>query len=158
MDAALSPMEVVEQVVAHHRWEAEKTEHDITIFIHGQWDEYECTFLWIEEEGVMHLSCAFELKVPKERIGELRKFIRLLNCELWFGHFEWVAKKEAVYFCQGVLCLPEETLSERHICELINRSMEACEQYYPAFGWVAAQGLSAEQALDGNIPKAVGHG
>ena len=48
----------------------------MSVAIAGRWTNYEVAFTWIEDVEALHVACAFDLKVPARRRGDVQKLIR----------------------------------------------------------------------------------
>jgi hypothetical protein len=84
-----NPVDVVERVAALNEWAFERSGDDeITISIAGRWTAYQAAFTWMDDIEALHLSCAFDLRVPDRRQVEVLGLISQVNEQLWVGHFD----------------------------------------------------------------------
>src|SRR5207248_2655067 len=67
-----NPVDEVERLAAMHDWSFDRAGNDeISISVQGRWTDYHVSFTWMDEIEALHLACAFDLKVPEPRRGEL---------------------------------------------------------------------------------------
>jgi hypothetical protein len=140
----MNPLDVVERVASGHDWSFERAGDDeITILINGKWTDYQVSFTWMGPIEALHLACAFDLKVPERRCGEVQQLISQVNEQLWVGHFDlWV--KEGLVMFRHALVLAGGVEASRQQCEsLLTTALEACERYFPAFQFVLWAGKPA---------------
>ena len=90
---------MVERIAAINDWSFERAGDDeITILVGGKWSDYQVSFTWMHDIEALHLACAFDLKVPERRRGEVQQLIALINEQMWVGHFDLWTKDGMVMF------------------------------------------------------------
>lgn len=96
----------------------------------------------------LHLGCAFDLKAPEPRVGEVQKLIALINEQLWIGHFDlWTASGMIMFRYSFVLAGGASVTTGQ--CEaVLGTALDNSERYFPAFQFVVWAGKSAREALD----------
>src|SRR6516162_3373381 len=88
-DSQRNPVDVVESLATTNDWSFSRASDDeVTILVTGQWSDYQLSFTWMAEVEALHLACAFELKVPERRRGEVIELTALINEQMWVGHFD----------------------------------------------------------------------
>ena len=61
-----SPIEVVERMATDNELPFERAVQDeIALVVSGKLTDYQISFTWMNEIEVLHLACAFEMKVPE---------------------------------------------------------------------------------------------
>src|ERR1700730_10087688 len=89
IDSRTNPLAVVEDIAADNNWAFERSgEDEVTILSKGSWTDYQLSFTWMAEIGSLHLACAFDMKIPPARRGEVQRLIAAINEQLWVGHFD----------------------------------------------------------------------
>mgnify|MGYP001420676763 CR=1 FL=1 len=151
------PVDMVERVAAFNQWSFERPDTDeISIAITGGWSDYQAGFTWIEDMESLHLSCAFDLRVPERRRAEVLKLIAHINEQLWVGHFDLWPSENVVMFRHSLL-LAGNTMASPAQCEaLLKIALTACERYYQAFQFVVWAGRTAREALTSAMFDTVG--
>ena len=145
----INPLDVVERLAAVNDWSFERASDDeITILVTGKWTDYQVSYTWMSDIEALHLACAFDLKVPERRRGEVQSLISLINERLWVGHFDlWL--KEGILMFRHALVLAGGVAASGKQCEaLLGTALDACERYFTAFQFVVWAGKSAREALD----------
>src|SRR5438067_1200628 len=76
----ISPLDVVERLAAVNDWTFDRAGDDeVTISISGRWTDYHVSFTWMSDIEALHLACAFDLRVPERRRGEVLQLIARVN-------------------------------------------------------------------------------
>jgi len=148
----MNPVDVVERVAALNGWVFERAGDDeLTISINGQWTAYQAAFTWMDDVEALHLSCAFDLKVPERRRAEVLTLISQVNEQLWLGHFDLWSQDGVVMFRNALVLAGGVEASGRQCEVLLDAAIEACERYYQAFQFVVWAGTGAREALDAAV-------
>lgn len=143
-----NPSDAVEALAIEREWSYERiNENEISLIVTGSWAEYHLSFTWMSDVAVLHLACAFDLKVPQPRRAETRMLIALINERLWVGHFDLWVDEGIVMFRHAVLA-PEMEVSARQCEVAFGSALDTCEQYFQAFQFVVWAGKTAQEALE----------
>jgi len=143
------PLAVVERMARRNNWDFSRSVDDeLTLAVAGKRTNYQVTFNWMEEIGVLHFSCAFEVKVPLARLAEVQQLISRINEQLWIGHFDVWGQSGVVMFRHALLLIGGVSTSAQQCEAVIGTALDACERYYPALQFVIWAGKSAREALD----------
>ena len=100
------------------------------------------------ELETLHVSCAFDLRVPERRRVEAQSLIRSINEQLWVGHFDLWPTEGVVMHRQSLLLAGGAQPSSPQCVALLDRALETCERYYQAFQFVLWAGKGAKDALE----------
>ncbi len=88
-DQVNNPLDVVEHMAAGNNWPFERAgEDEIGINVTGRWTNYQVSFTWMSDIEALHLACAFDMKVPEQRLPHVQQLIAMINEQLWIGHFD----------------------------------------------------------------------
>lgn len=142
-----NPVDLVEQVASAQDWAAERTNEDeLTMSIAGTWADYNVSLNWREDLESLHIACAFDFKIPDNRMGEIYRLVAQINEQMWVGHFDVWASEGLIMFRQALML--NGTLATVSQCEaLLKAALEACERYYQAFQFVVWAGKDSRHAL-----------
>jgi hypothetical protein len=144
-----NPLAVVESMALRNDWSFERSvEDEIAIAVAGKLVNYQVSFTWMDAIKVLHLACAFEVKIPEPRLMEIQQLVARINEQMWIGHFEVWSHNGTVMFRHSLLLDGGVSTSDRQCEAVLGRALEACEQYYPAFQFVIWAGKSAREAMD----------
>ena len=144
-----NPVDVIEQIAALHDWSFERAGDDeITISVAGGWCDYHVSFSWMADKEVVHLACAFDLKVPDQRKLEVVRLLSGVNEQMWIGHFDLWQKEGVIMYRQALLLSGGADPTSAQVEKLLLTAIEACERYFQAFQFVVWAGKSAGEALD----------
>jgi hypothetical protein len=144
-----NPLAVVESMALRNDWSFERSVADeIAIAVAGRCANYQISFTWMDAIRVLHLACAFEVKIPESRLREIQRLIATINEQMWIGHFEVWSQNGTVIFRHSLLLDGGVSTSDRQCEAVLGRALDACEQYYPAFQFVIWAGKSAREAMD----------
>jgi hypothetical protein len=148
-DSRLNPLDVVERLAAVNDWSFERAGDDeINILIKGKWTDYQVSFTWMGELEALHLACAFDLKVPERRRGEVQQLIAHMNEQMWVGHFDLWPSDGMVMFRHALVLAGGVEASGEQCRSVLSTAVDACERYFPAFQFVVWAGKPAREALD----------
>jgi hypothetical protein len=143
------PLAVVERMATRNNWDFSRAVDDeITLAVAGERTNYQVTFNWMEEIGVLHFACAFETKVPQARLAEVQQLIISINEQLWIGHFDVWGQSGMMMFRHGLLLIGGVSTSVQQCEVVLGAALDSCERYYPAIQFVVWAGKSAREALD----------
>ena len=144
-----SPLEVVETMAASNDWPFERSGDDeIALNVTGRWTNYQISFTWMGDIEALHLSCAFDLKVPEPRLNEVQALVALINEQMWIGHFDVWMQNGVVIFRHALVLAGGVAASDRQCEAVLGTALDSCERYYPAFHFVVWAGKSAREAMD----------
>ncbi len=146
-DSSRNPVDLVERVATSNDWNAERTNDDeLTLTVAGSWAYYQVSLNWREDLETLHIACAFDVKVPDNRISEVYRLVAQINEQLWLGHFDIWTQEGLVMFRQGLML--NGTVATTSQCEaLLRAALEACERYYQSFQFVIWAGKDSREAL-----------
>jgi hypothetical protein len=143
-----NPLDVVERLAAVNDWSFERaSEDEITILVTGKWTDYQVSYTWMCDLEALHLACAFDLRVPERRRGDVQQLISMINEHLWVGHFDLWANEGMVMFRHALVLSGGSEASGKQCEALLNNALEACERYFSAFQFVVWAGKPAKEAL-----------
>jgi hypothetical protein len=144
-----NPLDAVADMAMANDWSFERgVDDEITLVVGGGWANYQISFTWMRDIEVLHLACAFELRVPEARRTAVRDLVISINEQLWIGHFD-VWMQNAMVMFRHALLLVGGTVASREQCEAaLGSAVDSCERYYPAFQYVTWPGKSARDAMD----------
>ena len=148
IDSRNNPLAAIEDIAAENNWAFERTGDDeISISVAGSWTDYHISFSWMEDFEALHLACAFDMKIPTARRGEVQRLIAAINEQLWVGHFDiWTHTGMIMY--RQALVLPGGLTASTAQCEsMLVGAIHACERYFPAFQFVVWAGKNAAEAM-----------
>jgi hypothetical protein len=144
-----NPLDVVEGVAAVNGWSFERaTEDEITLVVAGHWTDYQVSYTWMDDIEALHLACAFDLKVPEARRGEVQQLLSLINEQMWVGHFDLWPQDGLVMYRHALVLAGGVAASGRQCESVLSMAVEASERYFPALQYVLWAGKTARDALD----------
>jgi hypothetical protein len=144
---AANPIDLMEHLAANHGWATERTgDEELTLIVGGNWTDYHVSLNWRDDLDALHLACAFDFKVPKNRLNEMYKLIAQINEQLWLGHFDIWTSEGLVMYRHAILLT--DTVATTGQCEaMLKAALEGCERYYQAFQFVVWAGKESREAL-----------
>jgi hypothetical protein len=146
-----NPVDLVEQIAGSNDWTCDRTSDDeLTLTVAGQWTDYHVSINWRDDLETLHVACAFDAKVPDNRLNEVYRLVAQINEQLWVGHFDVWIQEGLIMFRQGLML--NGALATTGQCEaLLRAALEACERYYQAFQFVVWAGKESREALAGTM-------
>src|SRR5690606_35384068 len=138
-------------------WSFERPADDeIAMTVEGKWADYQISFSWMEQFEALHLSCAFDLKVPDARLNEVIKLIAHINGEVLLGHFDMWQRADLFISRQSLRLAGGVAPTGRQVEMLLSSALDACEAYYQAFPFVVWSGMDAQSAVGAVMFETVG--
>ena len=142
-----NPVDLIEHIAGGNDWACERTTDDeLTLTVAGQWTDYHVSLNWRGDLETLHIACAFDAKIPDNRLSEVYRLVAQINEQLWLGHFDVWTHEGLIMFRQGLML--NGAMATTHQCEaLLRAAFEACERYYQAFQFVVWAGKDSRGAL-----------
>lgn len=142
-----NPIDLVEQLAANHGWSTDRTGDDeLTLIVGGSWTDYHVSLNWRDDLEALHLACAFDFRIPENRLPEMYRLVAQINEQLWLGHFDLWTQEGLVMFRHALLL--NGTVATPSQCEaMLRAALEGCERYYQAFQFVVWAGQESREAL-----------
>ncbi len=82
------PMDIVEQVVQAQGWRCSRSRDDeMAAEFKGKWCDYTLHFSFAPEFEAIHLTCAFDIRIPDRKRAQVYELLALVNDSMWLGHF-----------------------------------------------------------------------
>lgn len=144
----VSPLDIVEDIVAGNQWPYDRGgDAELTLTVGGTWCEYHLCFTWRDDYEALHLSCAFEARVPPHRQQAAYELLSLINQQMWLGHFElWDGQGLPLY--RNTILMRDGRGATRGECtDMIEVAINECERFYPSFQFVSWAGKTPEEAI-----------
>ncbi len=153
-----NPVDVIELVAATREWSFERScDDEIAVSVRGAWTDYSVSFSWMESVEALHLGCAFSLKVPARREGEVLRLLAKINERLVIGHFDLWPSEGAVMFRHALLLSGGAEPTREQAERLLAAALENSERYFQAFQYVVWADKDADEALAAAVFDTVGN-
>lgn len=152
-----SPLDVVERIVLDNDWMFDRRgDADMSVQVPGRWCDYSLHFAWNDDACALHFTCAFDMRVPEEKVTNVHTLLARANEKLWLGHFSlW--EDEALPMYRHVLPFRGAAgPSPEQMEDMVESALDACDRFYPAFQYVVWAGKSAHDALEAAMIDTVG--
>ncbi len=150
------PLDLVEEAVFARDWACERTGVDQLIAeVSGRWCACHLLFVWSEEIGALHATCAFDVRVPAEKRSAVFELLALTNDRLWVGHFD-LSSVDGLPAFRHTLLLRGGLLSAEQVEDLVDIAVSEVDRFYPAFHYVAWGGRSPADAITFTMLDTVG--
>jgi hypothetical protein len=152
-----NPVDMIEYVAANNDWAFERSGDDeIAMTVEGKWTDYHVSFSWMEEFEALHLGCAFDIKVPEQRMNEVTRLLAAINGQVLMGHFDVWRQEDVIIFRQSLLLAGGAEPTNRQVEVLLASALDTCEAYYQAFQFVIWSGMEANRAMEAVLFETVG--
>jgi hypothetical protein len=147
-EIAPNPLDMMEQIVQENEWAFDRrSDSEMAAEAPGHWCDYGLYFSWSHEIGVLHFTCAFDMKVPEKQRSALYEVLALANEKLWLGHFGLDTDEGNLVFRHAVLLRGASGASPESLEDLVDIALTECERFFPAFQFVLWGGKSPADAL-----------
>lgn len=156
-DRPSNPLDLFERLASLNDWTFDRdSEDELSVAVTGGWSDYHVAITWLAEVEALHIACAFDLKVPDRRRGEVLQLVSLVNEQLWLGHFDLWSSESVVMYRHALLLSGGAEPTEEQAAALVRSAVEACERYYQAFQFVVWAGKTAKEGMEGAILETAG--
>ncbi|WP_353185679.1 type III secretion system chaperone family protein [Bosea sp. (in: a-proteobacteria)] len=156
-DRPSNPLDLFERLASLNDWTFDRdSEDELSVSVTGGWSEYHVAITWLAEVEALHIACAFDLKVPERRRGEVLQLVGLVNEQLWLGHFDLWSSEGVVMYRHALLLSGGAEATDEQAAALIKSAIDACERYYQAFQFVVWAGKTAKEGLEGAMLETAG--
>jgi hypothetical protein len=146
-DRLLNPLDLIEHLAQGHDWPHERaSDEELTLIVAGTWADYHISINWRDDLEALHLACAFDFRVPDNRLTEMYRLVAQINEQLWLGHFDLWTQEGLVMFRHALL-LNGAVATVRQCEAMLKAALEGCERYYQAFQFVVWAGKESREAL-----------
>jgi hypothetical protein len=142
-----NPLDLVEHIAGKHGWVMDRAaEDELTLTASGQWTDYHISLNWRGDLETLHIACAFDAKIPDNRLSEVYRLVAQINEQLWLGHFDVWLHEGLIMYRHGLM-LNGAVATEGQCEAMFKMALEACERYYQAFQFVVWAGKESREAL-----------
>jgi len=143
-----NPIDLLEQIVATNEWAFDRyADDEMNVGIEGTWTRYHLWFAWRQQQHSLQISCAFDLKVPREKTGAMHSLLALMNERLWLGHFDLWAQEGLLMFRHAQLYTGGVAATTEQMEELVSVALRESERFFPAIQFVLWGGKSPTEAI-----------
>ena len=157
IESADNPVDVIETIASANDWTFERSADDeIILVVAGAWCGYRVSFSWMEEVEALHVATALDLAVSDDRREEVVRALALVNEQLWIGHFDLWQEEGVIMYRNALLLAGRAEASPDQMQALLDSAVEAADQYYQVFQFVAVNGRDAGNALETALFETVG--
>lgn len=147
-EANVNPLDLVETLAVANEWPFQRqSDEELAAEITGQWCQYKLWFAWHPELGVMHISCALDIKVVARKRASTYALLAMANEKMWLGHFDLWSDESLVVFRHSVLFRDGIGAGRELVEDLVDIAVSECERFYPAFQFVLLRGKAPADAI-----------
>lgn len=151
------PIDTIEQAISQYQWPMDRTsEAEMTVQMPGRWCDYSLFINWSENAHAVQFTCAFDMRVGKERRGPLYELLALANEQLWLGHFTLWGDDGLPMFRHSLPLKGSDGPSHDQIMDVIETALYECERFFPAFQYVIWGGRPAREAVEAAMIETAG--
>ena len=144
-----NPLDLVEEIVAANQWPYDRSgEAELSLTVAGTWCEYHLCLTWRDDFQALHLSCAFDARVPAHRQQESYELLALINQQMWLGHFELWDGQGLPLYRNTVLVRDGRQATPDECRDMIEMAINECERFYPSFQFVSWAGKTPAEAVE----------
>lgn len=155
-NTSANPLDMIEQFLSVKDWVFDRRgEDEMVVEVPSQWCTLGLFLAWSEELCALHLSCAFDMRVPDGRRAAVFELLAHLNERLWLGHFALWTEEGSPMFRHTVL-LGDRRIAPEEARDLMEIAVSECDRFYPAFQFVIWGGKSPAEAIAAAMLDTVG--
>ena len=144
-----NPLDIIEQYAIDNEWPFERaSEEELTAGLSGGWCDYHLWFLWRDDIQALQFSCAYDVKIPGARRGELFTLLSRINDSLPFGHYNLWKDDGVLMFRHTLLLRGTPGVCAEQLEDLLNTAVAENERYFPALQYVLWGGKTPDEAVE----------
>jgi hypothetical protein len=152
-----NPLDVVEEIVSRNEWTFDRQGDDeLSVCVAGSWCDYHLGFSFSDSHGALQIACAYDMRVPEKKRGEIHSLLAMVNERMWLGHFDVWTDEGVPMFRHAILVRGGQGPSAAQMEEMIEVAIGECERFYPAFQFVLWGGKTADEAIEAAMLETVG--
>ncbi len=156
VDAA-HPLDVVERIVSSNDWIFDRrSDQEMAVQVPGHWCDYSLYFAWNEDIGALHFTCAFDMRVPKEKRSSVSRLLTYVNERIWLGHFGMWEDEGLPMYRHALPLRGTHGPTAEQLEDLLDTAVYECERFYPAFQFVIWGGKSVDEAISAAMVETMG--
>ena len=157
LEEDLHPIDIVENIAAHHDWDFDRMGDDqIAMAVAGQWRTYSLTLAWSGYDETLRMVCTFEMDPPAEKMPSLFELLNTINDQCWAGAFTYWAEPKLMVYRYGLVLSGGQVASADQIDTMISAAVLSAERYYPAMQLLIWGDTTPAKAMDAAIAEAYG--
>ncbi len=151
------PIDAIENTISHYEWPMDRTsDAEMTVQLPGKWCTYSLFINWSEKADAVQFTCAFDMRVQKEKRAQLYELLALVNEQLWLGHFTVWIEDGMPMFRHSLPLKGSGGPSPEQVADVVETALYECERFFPAFQYVIWGGRSATEAVQAAMIETVG--
>ena len=151
------PIDIFEQVVRAQGWRFERIKDDeMAAEVRGNWCDYSMHFSWAPEISAVHVTCAFDVRVPERDLVRVYELLALINDRMWLGHFCLWSGEGLPLYRHAMPLRGAGTLAREQVEDLLEVAVTECERFYPAFQHLVWGGKGPADAIAAAMVETVG--
>ena len=152
-----NPLDLVEHIAGKHGWVMDRAgEDELTLTVSGQWTDYHMSLNWRGDLETLHMACAFDAKIPENRLSEVYRLVAQINEQLWLGHFDLSSEEMSPMYRHTVLLRGTSGIVAEQLEDLLETAIGECERFYPAFQFALWGGKKPHEAMEAAMLETVG--
>ena len=143
-----NPLDLVEQIASTHDWLFDRSsDQDLAVEVIGHWCDYRMFASWHNDVRALLFACAYEMRVPAAKRGDIAELLCLVNEKLLVGHFDLWSGDGTPVFRHATLMRGMPGASVEQLEDLLDIALSECERHFPAFQLVVWGGKSPKDAI-----------
>ena len=152
-----NPLDMIEDMIIVNNWEYDRrAEENLYVEVGGEWCDYQLSFSHSSELSLLQISCAYDIRIPDNKVEKVYPLLAKMNESLLIGHFEIWGKEGWPMYRHSLPVPVDKYLCIKQIEDISLSSIQECDRYYPAFQYVAWGGKSANEAMSHTMLKTDG--
>ncbi len=128
----VDPIAIGEALARSQDWPCDRIGEDgVAIVVDATWRVLFLALMWSRTEGLLKLTCSFNLKPTSGRILSLLETTNRINECCWEGAFTLCSEKGLVVYRNVLAHDEQQIVNWCHIDKLLNSAIERCDKFFP---------------------------
>jgi len=116
-------------------------------YVEGIWKNYLYSFLWLEKDQQLKLTCEYDFNLPKDNNIPFYKTLNLANEKCNEGHFTFCENEKVLVFHNQYKGSDALEIECRRTNEIISETTFIMDELYPVFQLISCGKESPDMAL-----------
>lgn len=152
------PIDLIEYIASGSKWPVKRlseTRAIVTLKFSGT--QYQLFISFDEDEGLLRLTCAFNLKIHANQKLAMLELLNHINAKTWFGSFTYDFQEHQMIFWYALILPDNMDIRLEQTYALLNSAPEMCHRLLPCFQAIQESNLEKAKTISSAWSRAEGN-
>ena len=119
----------------------------ISFYVEGIWKNYLYSFLWLEKDQLLKLTCEYNFNLPKNKNTSFYRTLNLANERCGEGYFTFCENEQVLVFHNQYKGTDALEIENKRTKEIIFETTSIMDELYPVFQLISWGNESPDVAI-----------